>query len=77
MGRLQKHLKTTGVEILTLCLRCLLVIHVRIWSRELECKLEAQGKGQGGRYKFGNQRHVGWKIDEIMEGVSDLKESTV
>lgn len=25
---------------MTLCLRCLLVIRVRVWSKELGCKLE-------------------------------------
>lgn len=40
MGRLQ----VIGVEILTLCLRCLLVIHVRVWSKELGCKLELKGE---------------------------------
>lgn len=46
-------------------------------SRELECKLELREWPGRKIYKLGNQRHVDWRVDEIMAGISDFKVSIV
>ena len=57
-------------------LRCRLVIQARMQSRELGGKPELRERPAVKMYKFGGQSHADWRADEIMEGVSDFKEST-
>ena len=40
-------------------------------------RLELRRKVRDEDIKFGSQRHVGWRVDEIMAWVSDFKASTV